>query len=47
VKLTDQQKDDLGAMTGFKEKAGKESQLKEMKKNLRKCGAPMVKFMKT
>lgn len=35
VKLTDQQKDELGAMTGFKEKAGKESQLKEMKKNLR------------
>ncbi len=35
VKLTDEQKDDLGAMTGFKERAGKEAQEKEMKKNLR------------
>ena len=35
VKLTDQQKDELGAMTGMKEKAGKESQTKEMEKNLK------------
>lgn len=35
VKLTDQQKEELGAMTGFKENAGIESMQKEMKKNLR------------
>ncbi|MEO6731853.1 MAG: DUF418 domain-containing protein [Ferruginibacter sp.] len=35
VKLTDQQKEELGAMTALKEKFGSESQLKEMKKNLR------------
>jgi len=35
VKLTDQQTEELGAMTEFKEKTGKEGQLKEMRKNLR------------
>lgn len=40
VKLNDAQKDELGAMTGFKEKAGKEGQEKEMKKNLREVRGP-------
>ncbi|MBC7890297.1 MAG: DUF418 domain-containing protein [Ferruginibacter sp.] len=35
VKLTDQQKEELGAMTGFKEKSTLESKRKEMEKNLR------------
>jgi uncharacterized protein len=35
VKLTAQQKEELGAMTGFKERAGIEAQRKEMEKNLR------------
>ena len=35
VKLTDAQKDALGAMTGFKERAALEGQKKEMEKNLR------------
>ncbi|MBC7935867.1 MAG: DUF418 domain-containing protein [Rhizobacter sp.] len=34
IKLTDVQKEALGAMTGFKEGSGRESQEKEMKKNL-------------
>jgi uncharacterized protein len=35
TKLNEQQKDDLGAMTSFKESAGTESLHKEMEKNLR------------
>jgi len=34
TKLTDEQKEDLGAMTGLKEKASRESKTKKMKKNL-------------
>lgn len=35
LKLNDQQKDELGAMTGFKEETSLEGQKKEMNKNLR------------
>ena len=35
VKLTEQQKGELGAMTGFKERSGVEAQRKEMEKNQR------------
>ena len=35
VKLSDQQKDELGAMTGMREKSDSASQRKEMEKNLR------------
>jgi len=35
VKLNDQQKEDLGAMTGFKEKSDTASQRKDMRKNLK------------
>ncbi len=34
TKLTDEQKEDLGAMTGLKEKTSKESKVKKMEKNL-------------
>jgi uncharacterized protein len=34
IKLTEQQKEDLGAMTGFKEKTSNEGKAKKMKKNL-------------
>lgn len=34
TKLTDKQKEDLGAMTGFKEKASQEEKMKKMEKNL-------------
>ena len=35
TKLTDGQKEDLGAMTGLKEKTSKESKIKKMEKNLK------------
>ncbi|WP_462254618.1 DUF418 domain-containing protein [Ferruginibacter sp.] len=35
TKLTDKQKEDLGAMTGLKEKTSKESKVKKMEKNLK------------
>ncbi|MBL0274429.1 MAG: hypothetical protein IPQ06_15555 [Chitinophagaceae bacterium] len=35
TKLTDQQKEDLGAMTGFKEKLRLESKIKKMEKSLK------------
>ncbi|MBL0131693.1 MAG: DUF418 domain-containing protein [Chitinophagaceae bacterium] len=35
TKLTDQQKEDLGAMTGFKEKTTPESKIKKMEKSLK------------
>jgi uncharacterized protein len=34
TKLTEKQKDDLGAMTGFKEKVSKEGKIKQMNKSL-------------
>jgi len=38
IKLNDQQKTELGAMTGFKEKSDSSSQRKEMNRNLREIG---------
>jgi uncharacterized protein len=35
TKLTDEQKEDLGAMTGFKEKASQKERVKKMNKNLK------------
>jgi uncharacterized protein len=35
TKLTDQQKEDLGAMTGFKDKASPKEKIKQMEKNLK------------
>jgi uncharacterized protein len=44
TKLTDQQKSDLGAMTGFKEKASPESRKKEMESSLKKVRGDYTGF---